>query len=99
MLACIIDIDYHLNNKTIENIQNTLIYNSFLDDIEILNLIDKLKDNYFGYLSQKYIGYTNIMDLEKVYFDTNNKKYLEFYDNIFKYGILDYQNLEVYLED
>ena len=37
--------------------------------------------------------------LEKVYFNANNKKYLEFYDNIFKYGILDYQNLELYLED
>ena len=99
MLSCMADIDYHLNKKEIEYIDSTLRQNSFLHDIEISNLIDRLQSNYFGYLSQKYIGYTNIMDLEKVYFDTNNKKYLEFYDNIFKYGILDYENLEVYLED
>ena len=99
MLSFVADIDYHLNKKEIKYIDSTLRRNSFLDDIEISNLIDRLKNNYFGYLSQKYIGYTNIMDLEKIYFDTNNKKYLEFYDNIFKYGVLDYQNLKIYLEE
>ncbi len=94
MLACIIDIDYHLNNKTIENIQNTLIYNSFLDDIEILNLIDKLKDNYFGYLSQKYIGYSSIMDLEKEYFTYNDRDYWKFYHKTFKTGVLDLSYLK-----
>ena len=99
MLSCISDIDYHLNKIETKNIESLLKENSFLHNIEILNLIDKLKSNYFGYLSQKYIGYTNIMDLERAYFNSNKKNYLEFYNKTFQYGLLDYENLIFLLED
>ena len=94
IVSCISDIDYHLNNVDSSAIQNLLRQNSFLDDNEILNLINKLESNYFGYLSQKYIGYTKIMELEREYFNFNqDKNYLQFYNTIFKNGIIDYENL------
>ena len=90
ILKCILDIDYHVNNLEATDMEKFLKENTFLHDIEILNLIDKLESNYFGYLSRKYIGYNKLMELERDYFNTNQEKnYLEFYNSIIKYGIVD----------
>ena len=88
MLKCISDIDYHVNNFVSKDIEFFLKENSFLHDVEILNLINKLESNYFGYLSRKYIGYSKFMDLERDYFNSNqDKNYLEFYHSVINNGI------------
>ena len=90
ILKCILDIDYHVNTLEATDMEKFLKENTFLHDIEILNLINKLESNYFGYLSRKYIGYNKLMELERDYFNTNQEKnYLEFYNSIVKYGIVD----------
>jgi len=87
MLKCISDIDYHVNDFESKDIEIFLKENSFLHDVEILNLIDKLESNYFGYLSRKFIGYSKFMDLERDYFNiAQDKNYLEFYHSVINNG-------------
>tara|TARA_Y100001954_G_scaffold216304_1_gene247375 strand:- start:2723 stop:4423 length:1701 start_codon:yes stop_codon:yes gene_type:complete len=88
MLKCISDIDYHVNDFESKDVEFFLKENSFLHDVEILNLINKLESNYFGYLSRKYIGYSKFMDLERDYFNSNqDKNYLKFYHSVINNGI------------
>ena len=88
MLKCVSDINYHVNDFESKDVEFFLKENSFLHDVEILNLINKLESNYFGYLSRKYIGYSKFMDLERDYFNSNqDKNYLKFYHSVINNGI------------
>ena len=72
--------------------------NCFLDELEINREIEALKNEYFGHLSQAYIGFNSIIDLEKEYFRYEDS-YLEFYNKLLKYGIVDLENLHLLLEN
>ncbi|MAV63831.1 MAG: hypothetical protein CMG00_01415 [Candidatus Marinimicrobia bacterium] len=89
---CLADIYFNVDGFTSGDIMDFFDYNCFFSDIEQNNILERLKDSHFSDLSKNYIGFSKILELEELYFQSNNQDYMDFYNWLLQYGIIDLDN-------
>ena len=96
--SCILDVEYNIDKISDENMSRYLIDYCFLSDFEANKVINKIKNNYFGYSSIGYIGYQKILSLENLHLNKTNPNYMQFYNQILQNGVVDLENLAISFE-
>ena len=96
--ACILDIEYNVNNISDSYMLDFLNKNCFLNNFESLKIVNKIKNNHFGYSSINFIGYRKIIEIENKYLNNTNNDYINFYNKILQNGIVDLENLSIPFE-